>query len=171
MISSFGSLDQVLGQEWPDVHNPLNRWSGFEDLNRQRDMRDSESLHKIHCQLLQNLSQYSLLLVHRFLISPHQSALLILLKSSEDLILGYWQLHVQFFISHISRRRAVRVYLLSHIYEGVGTNGKGCRQDVGIVYDLTLFGFLVFVNLYCFWGFRRWFILIKSKSIHLVIFS
>jgi hypothetical protein len=118
-------------------------------------MRDSETLHEIHCQLFQHLPQYSFLLIHRFLISPHQSAFLILLKSSEDLIFGYWQLDVQFFISHVSRRRAVRVYFLGTINERVGTNCKGCRQDVGIVNDLTLFRLLVFVNLYCFWGFGR----------------
>jgi hypothetical protein len=72
-------------------------------------MRDCESLHEIDSQLLEHFTQNSLLLVHRLLISPYQSSLLILLKSLKDLILGYWQLDEDLFLCQVTRRRAVRV--------------------------------------------------------------
>ena len=55
VIGSFGSLPEILRRERPDIDYSLYRTARFKDFNGEGDVCNGESLHKGHCQLLNNI--------------------------------------------------------------------------------------------------------------------
>ncbi len=119
-------------------------------------MRDSESFKQVHSELLKYLYQDPFLLVHGLLVSPEESPFRILLEAHEDVLLLLGKESRQSRIIKVFWGRTVVVVGLSAVNEGMGSHGEGTRHNEGIVVDISVFRFLILVNLNCFVILCRW---------------